>query len=292
MIDDLAGVADVCAERGLWLHVDGAYGLGRAVRAERARALRRHRARRLAHRRPAQVAVRAVRLLRAALPRARPAGRAAHRQNASYLDALLRATTAWNPSDYGVHLTRRARGLPFWFSLAVHGTDAYAEARRAHARRHPRRRRGDPRAAGARAARASPSCPCSSSAAAAGRRRTTSAGAELLRAGTRLRAADAPWAASRAPASRSSTRARPVEDLRIVLDTLGGSRTTCRWLAAFTPGRTRDSPCMDKPSRSPDPGDCRPSCVASRRMPHRRQRRAGPCDPRARPGRPTSPSAP
>ena len=26
MIDDLAGVADVCAERGIWLHVDGAYG--------------------------------------------------------------------------------------------------------------------------------------------------------------------------------------------------------------------------------------------------------------------------
>ena len=31
----------------------------------------------------------------------------------------------WNPTDYSVGLTRRARGLPFWFSLAVHGTDAY-----------------------------------------------------------------------------------------------------------------------------------------------------------------------
>ena len=27
-VDDLAGVADVCAERGLWFHVDGAYGGG------------------------------------------------------------------------------------------------------------------------------------------------------------------------------------------------------------------------------------------------------------------------
>ena len=27
-----------------------------------------------------------------------------------------------------MHLTRRARGLPFWFSLAAHGTDAYRDA--------------------------------------------------------------------------------------------------------------------------------------------------------------------
>jgi glutamate/tyrosine decarboxylase-like PLP-dependent enzyme len=35
---------------------------------------------------------------------------------------------AWNPSDYATHLTRRARGLPFWFSMAVHGTDKYRTA--------------------------------------------------------------------------------------------------------------------------------------------------------------------
>ena len=38
--------------------------------------------------------------------------RAAHRQHASYLDALYADDAAYNPSDYGVHLTRRARGLP------------------------------------------------------------------------------------------------------------------------------------------------------------------------------------
>ena len=40
----------------------------------------------------------------------------------------MRATEEWNPADYAYHLTRRARGLPFWFSLAVHGTDAYRDA--------------------------------------------------------------------------------------------------------------------------------------------------------------------
>ena len=33
-----------------------------------------------------------------------------------------------NPSDYAIHLTRRTRGLPFWFSLAANGTDAYRDA--------------------------------------------------------------------------------------------------------------------------------------------------------------------
>jgi glutamate/tyrosine decarboxylase-like PLP-dependent enzyme len=36
--------------------------------------------------------------------------------------------TEWNPSDYAHHLSRRARGLPLWFSLATHGTDAYRDA--------------------------------------------------------------------------------------------------------------------------------------------------------------------
>ena len=36
--------------------------------------------------------------------------------------------SGWNPSDYAYHLTRRARGLPLWFSLAVNGSDAYRDA--------------------------------------------------------------------------------------------------------------------------------------------------------------------
>ena len=57
----------------------------------------------------------------------RELARAAHTQTAGYLEPLA-TSGEWNPSDFAIHLTRRARGLPFWFSLAAHGTSAYAEA--------------------------------------------------------------------------------------------------------------------------------------------------------------------
>ena len=58
-----------CAELGTWLHVDGAYG-GAALAAPSVRArFDGIEARRQLHRRPAQVAVRPVRLVRPAVPR-------------------------------------------------------------------------------------------------------------------------------------------------------------------------------------------------------------------------------
>jgi len=50
-------------------------------------------------------------------------GALAHGQQGAYLDTLDQ--TEWNPSDYALHLTRRARGLPLWFSLVTYGTKAY-----------------------------------------------------------------------------------------------------------------------------------------------------------------------
>src|SRR5690606_8844665 len=52
--------------------------------------------------------------------------RAVHAQHAEYLDHVDRES--WNPSEYALHLSRRVRGLPLWFSLAVHGTDKYRDA--------------------------------------------------------------------------------------------------------------------------------------------------------------------
>jgi glutamate/tyrosine decarboxylase-like PLP-dependent enzyme len=52
--------------------------------------------------------------------------RLVHTQHAAYLEPLKDG--AWSPSDYAIQLTRRTRGLPFWFSLAAHGTNAYTQA--------------------------------------------------------------------------------------------------------------------------------------------------------------------
>jgi L-2,4-diaminobutyrate decarboxylase len=126
VIDDLAGIADVCARRGLWLHVDAAYG-GAALAAPSVRP------KFDGIERCDSFIVDPHKWLFApfdscALLYRRPeVAQAAHRQHAGYLDAA-RAGADWNPSDYAIHLTRRARGLPFWFSLAAHGTRAYAEA--------------------------------------------------------------------------------------------------------------------------------------------------------------------
>ncbi len=125
-IDDLSGIAAVCREWGVWLHVDGAYGLA-ALAAPSQRA--------------AFAGVKMADSLIvdphkwlfapydccALIYRDPARARAAHSQSADYLEAI-NVRNEWNPEDYAVQLSRRARGLPFWFSLAVHGTDAYAEA--------------------------------------------------------------------------------------------------------------------------------------------------------------------
>ena len=125
IIDDLIGISTAAKAREIWFHVDGAYGLAAlcapSVRSkfngvESADSL----------------IVDPHKWLFAPFDacaliyRAPELAREVHTQHASYLDTLHDGN--WNPSDYAVHLTRRTRGLPFWFSLAAHGTDAYAEA--------------------------------------------------------------------------------------------------------------------------------------------------------------------
>ena len=126
IIDDLRSVGSVAAERGIWFHVDGAYGAA-ALAAPSAR--------------PQFAGIELADSFivdphkwlfapfdcAALIYREPELARATHAQHASYLEPLAQ-TGEWNPSDYAIHLTRRARGLPFWFSLATYGTDAYSQA--------------------------------------------------------------------------------------------------------------------------------------------------------------------
>jgi glutamate/tyrosine decarboxylase-like PLP-dependent enzyme len=125
IVDDLASLAKAAKERNIWFHVDGAYGLA-GLCAPSVRHLYKgvedadsfivdpHKwlfapfdACALVYRNP-------------------HLAKETHTQHASYLETLH--DDSWSPSDYAIHLTRRVRGLPFWFSLAAHGTDAYSQA--------------------------------------------------------------------------------------------------------------------------------------------------------------------
>jgi glutamate/tyrosine decarboxylase-like PLP-dependent enzyme len=125
-VDDLAGVAEVCAGRDLWMHVDGAYG-GAGLVAPSIRHLYDGIERADSFIVDPHKWLFAPYDACALLYRDPALALATHRQVASYLDTAL-AAPDWNPADYAYHLSRRARGLPLWFSLATYGTDAYRDA--------------------------------------------------------------------------------------------------------------------------------------------------------------------
>lgn len=126
IIDDLAGVGELCASHGVWYHVDGAYG-GAALAAASVRD------RFAGVERADSFIVDPHKWLFAPfdscalLYRDPRIAKAAHTQRAEYLD-VLQEDEDWNASDFAHHLSRRARGLPLWFSLATYGTEAYREA--------------------------------------------------------------------------------------------------------------------------------------------------------------------
>lgn len=126
IVDDIASIAALKDAHDFWLHVDGAYGLA-AMLAPGSR-----------HRfagveRADSLIVDPHKWLFAPfdacalLYRDPDHGRLAHTQHAEYLDTLTEAAD-YNPSDYAIQLTRRARGLPLWFSLATFGAEVYREA--------------------------------------------------------------------------------------------------------------------------------------------------------------------
>jgi glutamate/tyrosine decarboxylase-like PLP-dependent enzyme len=129
IVDDLDGVARVAAEHSLWFHIDGAYGGAAALFAPSTRT------RFAGFDRADSFIVDPHKWLfapfdcAALLYRQPNLAKAVHTQDAQYLEVLHSENPEeWNPSDYAFHLTRRARGLPLWFSMAVNGLDAYRDA--------------------------------------------------------------------------------------------------------------------------------------------------------------------
>ncbi|MDK7741582.1 pyridoxal phosphate-dependent decarboxylase family protein [Helcobacillus massiliensis] len=125
IVDDLASIVRVAHERGLWVHMDGAYGAA-ALAAPSVR-----------HRFEGIEEVDSFIVdphkwlfapydCCALLYRDPTFAYQAHAQHAEYLDQIVR--TDVNPSDLAAHLSRRTRGLPLWYSLATHGTAKYTAA--------------------------------------------------------------------------------------------------------------------------------------------------------------------
>ncbi|MGD9561251.1 MAG: aspartate aminotransferase family protein [Pyrinomonadaceae bacterium] len=128
IIDDLDGIGAVCRDRSIWYHVDAAYG-GGALAAPSVRHLF------AGIERADSITIDPHKWLfspydcGAVIYRDPAIARRAHAQGGSYLDIFHEnGANGFNPSDYQIQLTRRVRGLPLWFSLAMHGTDRYAVA--------------------------------------------------------------------------------------------------------------------------------------------------------------------
>jgi L-2,4-diaminobutyrate decarboxylase len=128
IIDDLNGIADVCRDNEVWFHVDAAYG-GGALAARSVRHLFN------GIERADSVTIDPHKWLfspydcGAVIYRDPAFAKKAHSQEGSYLDIFNDDQwNGFNPSDYQIQLTRRVRGLPLWFSLAMHGTDRYSQA--------------------------------------------------------------------------------------------------------------------------------------------------------------------
>ncbi|WP_456437490.1 pyridoxal phosphate-dependent decarboxylase family protein [Psychroserpens sp.] len=128
IIDDLAGIAEVCDSERLWFHVDAAYG-GGALVADSVRHLFN------GIERADSITVDPHKWMfspydcGAVIYRRPELAKKAHSQQGSYLDIFKdEGAHGFNPTDYQIQLTRRVRGLPLWFSLATHGTDRYREA--------------------------------------------------------------------------------------------------------------------------------------------------------------------
>ncbi len=128
IIDDLEGIANICEKEQVWLHVDCAYG-GGALAARSVRHLFN------GIEKADSITIDPHKWLfspydcGAVLYKNMELAKNAHSQKGAYLEIFKdEGAQGFNPADYQIQLTRRIRGMPLWFSLAMHGTEKYRSA--------------------------------------------------------------------------------------------------------------------------------------------------------------------
>ena len=126
IVDKLDEIGKAAKSLGVWFHVDGAYGLA-GILDPRCKKLFKG-----VHRADSFIVDPHKWLFTpfdscALVYRNPTLASQAHTQHGEYLDTLT-DSGEFNPSDYAYNLTRRARGLPLWFSLATYGVAAYRKA--------------------------------------------------------------------------------------------------------------------------------------------------------------------
>ena len=128
IIDDLESIAQICEEEKVWLHVDCAYG-GGALAADSVRHLFN------GIEKADSITIDPHKWLfspydcGAVIYKDLELAKKAHSQKGAYLDIFKdEGAQGFNPADYQIQLTRRLRGMPLWFSLAMHGINKYKEA--------------------------------------------------------------------------------------------------------------------------------------------------------------------
>lgn len=126
-VDPLEALADLCAQEGLWLHADGAYGAAAILTEEGKRRLQGiHRLDSLAvdpHKWLYQPMMAGCAIVR----------HFEHLRDAfhilpPYLQDKERGAAGVDLCDYGVELSRNFRALKLWMSLKVHGIEAFRQA--------------------------------------------------------------------------------------------------------------------------------------------------------------------
>lgn len=128
IIDELDTIAEVCRKEDVWFHVDAAYG-GGALAVLSVRHLFK------GIEQADSITIDPHKWLfspydcGAVLYRNMELAKNAHSQKGAYLEIFKdEGAQGFNPADYQIQLTRRVRGMPLWFSLAMHGTDKYSES--------------------------------------------------------------------------------------------------------------------------------------------------------------------